>query len=87
MHNHYVLFGNEFKKNTKTFEQLDGDIVRTVFPKTGFSKDERNMHIRRVGFLAGILERNDFICKYLRFISKTNVFIFCTIDSFGSNTC
>lgn len=39
-------------------EQLDGDIVRNVFPKTGFSKEERNRHVRRVGFLASKLEEN-----------------------------
>lgn len=39
-------------------EQLDGDIVRNIFPKTGFSKEERNRHVRRVGFLASQLEKN-----------------------------
>lgn len=42
-------------------EQLDGDIVRTVFPKTGFSKEERDTHIKRVGFLASLLEKNGVI--------------------------
>ena len=39
-------------------EHLDGDSIRNIFPKTGFSKEERNMHIRRVGFLASKLEQN-----------------------------
>ena len=39
-------------------EHLDGDKVREIFPKTGFSKDDRNRHIKRVGFLASVLERN-----------------------------
>lgn len=39
-------------------EFLDGDLVRDVFPKTGFSKEERDRHIRRIGFLASMLERN-----------------------------
>lgn len=39
-------------------EQLDGDIIRNIFPKTGFSKEERNRHVRRVGFLASKLEEN-----------------------------
>ncbi|MEX2364080.1 MAG: adenylyl-sulfate kinase, partial [Balneolaceae bacterium] len=33
-------------------EHLDGDVIRDVFPKTGFSKEERNAHIKRVGYLA-----------------------------------
>jgi len=32
-------FIKEFKEFNVTFEQLDGDIVRDVFPKTGFSRN------------------------------------------------
>lgn len=39
-------------------EHLDGDSVRDIFPRTGFSKEERDRHIRRVGFLASKLEKN-----------------------------
>ena len=39
-------------------EHLDGDSIRDIFPRTGFSKEERNRHIRRVGFLASKLESN-----------------------------
>lgn len=39
-------------------EYLDGDAVRAVFPQTGFSKADRVEHLRRVGFLAGTLERH-----------------------------
>lgn len=52
-------------------EQLDGDNVRNIFPKTGFSKEERNRHVRRVGFLASKLEENgvsviaSFISPYI----------------------
>lgn len=55
------------KKMNVNFEKLDGDVVRDVFPKTGFSKEERNMHIRRVGFLAGMLERNNVssVCSFI----------------------
>ncbi len=37
-------------------EHLDGDAIRDIFPKTGFSKDERNNHIKRVGYLASRLQ-------------------------------
>ncbi len=39
-------------------ERLDGDTVRSIFPKTGYTKEDRNTHIRRIGFLASILEKN-----------------------------
>jgi len=39
-------------------EHLDGDIIRHVFPDTGFSRAERDAHIKRVGYLASKLEQN-----------------------------
>jgi adenylylsulfate kinase len=38
-------------------EKLDGDGVREVFP-TGFSREERQQHVRRMGFMAGLLNRH-----------------------------
>ncbi len=46
------------KKNGEKCELLDGDTVRNIFPQTGFSKKERDEHIKRMGFLASMLERN-----------------------------
>lgn len=37
-------------------EHLDGDAVRDIFPKTGFSRKERTEHIKRVGYLASRLQ-------------------------------
>lgn len=37
-------------------ETLDGDALRQVFPGTGFSREERDAHVRRVGYLASRLE-------------------------------
>ena len=42
-------------------EQLDGDKVRSIFPNTGFLKEDRNEHIKRVGYLASMLEKNNVI--------------------------
>lgn len=39
-------------------EHLDGDAVREIFPTTGFSKEERNSHIKKVGFIAGLLQKH-----------------------------
>ena len=49
-------------------ERLDGDKVREIFPKTGFSREDRNMHIRRIGFLCSILEKNG-VCPVASFVS------------------
>jgi adenylylsulfate kinase len=37
-------------------ECLDGDQIRDLFPSTGFTREERDEHIRRVGYLASKLE-------------------------------
>jgi adenylylsulfate kinase len=39
-------------------EYLDGDSIRNVFPQTGYSRPERDAHVRRVGFLASRLEHH-----------------------------
>ena len=39
-------------------ERLDGDTIRDTFPNTGFSKAERDAHIKRVGYLASKLEQH-----------------------------
>lgn len=50
---------------------LDGDAVRHLFPTTGFTRNEVNQHIERVGHLASELERNgvfvvaSFLSPYL----------------------
>ena len=44
-------------------ELLDGDVVRTNLSKgLGFSKEDRDTNIRRIGFVASLLARNDAIC-------------------------
>ncbi|MGM0529579.1 MAG: adenylyl-sulfate kinase [Bacteroidota bacterium] len=52
---------NNLKRRGLKVEYLDGDKVRNIFPKTGFSKEERDTHIKRIGFLASILEKNGII--------------------------
>ena len=39
-------------------EELDGDVIRDIFPATGFTRPERDQHIRRVGWLASRLEHH-----------------------------
>jgi len=49
------------ERNCK-LEILDGDIVRTNLTKgLGFSKEDRNTNIRRIGFVSHLLTRNGVI--------------------------
>jgi adenylylsulfate kinase len=48
----------ELRRRGLRVEQLDGDTIRDIFPNTGFTKAERDSHIKRVGFLASKLEQN-----------------------------
>jgi adenylylsulfate kinase len=42
-------------------EHLDGDVLRNLFPQMGFSREERDLFNRRVGYLASYLESNGVI--------------------------
>ena len=42
-------------------EYLDGDAIRSVFPQTGFTPEDRDAHVRRVAFLASRLERHGVV--------------------------
>lgn len=37
-------------------ERIDGDAMRALFPGTGFTRADRDAHVRRVGYLASRLE-------------------------------
>jgi adenylylsulfate kinase len=49
---------NRLKELGADVEHLDGDTMRRIFPNTGFTKKDRDEHIKRVGFLAGMLEKH-----------------------------
>ena len=49
------------EKRGLSVEKLDGDILRGLFPSTGFSRAQRDEHIKRVGFMASILEKHGVI--------------------------
>ncbi len=42
-------------------EHLDGDAVRAVFPTTGFTRADRDAHIKRMGFVASRMQRHGVI--------------------------
>lgn len=51
----------ELKRAGRPVEYLDGDNIREIFPATGFTRPERDAHIRRVGFLASRLAAHGVI--------------------------
>ena len=56
------LLYDYFKRQGRRVEILDGDIIRTNLSKgLGFSKEDRDTNIRRIGFVCGLLTRNGVI--------------------------
>ncbi len=50
----------ELEREAKRVELLDGDALRAVMP-TGFSREDRDQHVRRVGWFASRLEHHGVI--------------------------
>ena len=52
----------EFMRRCLQVELLDGDIIRTNFSKgLGFSRTDRDINIRRIGFISYLLNKHDII--------------------------
>jgi len=57
-----VQVEKELKRRGMKVEVLDGDVVRTNLSKgLGFSKEDRDINIRRIGFVCNLLTRNDAV--------------------------
>ena len=53
------LIGHQLETDGLKIEILDGDTIRTNLSKgLGFSKEDRDTNIRRIGFVASLLARN-----------------------------
>jgi adenylylsulfate kinase len=56
------VVADEIKLRNRNVELLDGDVVRTHLSKgLGFSKEDRDTNIRRIGFVANLLSRNGVV--------------------------
>jgi len=56
------LLADELRKRGHRVEVLDGDEIRTHLSKgLGFSKEDRDTNIRRIGYVARLLSRNGVI--------------------------
>lgn len=52
----------ELRRRGHKVEVLDGDVVRTHLSKgLGFSKEDRDINIKRIAFVCGLLTRNDVV--------------------------
>ena len=57
-----ALVEHELRKRGSKVEVLDGDVVRTHLSKgLGFSKEDRDTNIRRIGWVCELLTRNDVV--------------------------
>jgi adenylyl-sulfate kinase len=57
-----LILESELRRRGHKVEVLDGDVVRTNLSKgLGFSKEDRDTNIRRIGWVAEVLTRNDVI--------------------------
>ncbi len=56
------ILEKKLKRMGRKVELLDGDVVRTNLSKgLGFSKEDRDTNIKRIGFVCDLLTRNDVI--------------------------
>ncbi len=46
----------ELERRGTEVEYIDGDALRAVFPNTGFTREQREEHLRRTGYMASRLE-------------------------------
>jgi adenylyl-sulfate kinase len=50
------------ERGVRKLEVLDGDVIRPNLSKgLGFSKEDRDINIRRIGFVCNLLTRNDVV--------------------------
>lgn len=56
------ILEKRFRQQGLRCELLDGDVIRTNLSKgLGFSREDRDLNIKRIGFVAHLLTRNDVI--------------------------
>ena len=57
------MLSEDLRRRGRNVELLDGDVIRTNLSKgLGFSKEDRDTNIMRIGFVANLLSRNGVAC-------------------------
>jgi adenylylsulfate kinase len=82
----------ELEKLQIPLERLDSKDIRTLIPNIGFSRDDRNKHMKRIGFLIKTLQNNSistvasFVSPYresrkaIRELVKNNIIVYVKAD-------
>jgi adenylylsulfate kinase len=52
------LLARRLEEAGSAVELLDGDVMRKVFPNTGFSREQRDENVKRGAFAASLLEKH-----------------------------
>lgn len=67
----------KMKKRGLRVERLDGDAIRDIFPATGFTREDRENHVKRVGYLASKLESNGIfvVCSFISPFQQSRDFV------------
>src|SRR5205085_1846455 len=75
---------NELCRRGHKVEVLDGDIVRTNLSKgLGFSKEDRDTNIRRIGFVCNLLTRNESAARILTKLAELQYIAATTPDAYS----
>lgn len=77
-------------ERTSNIEILDGDEIRTNLSKgLGFSKEDRDINVKRIGYVAKLLARNDVtvIVASISPYSEVRDFLKSDIDNFVEIYC
>jgi len=72
------------KKKGLKAEHLDGHSIRNLFPETGYTRQEVNEHIKRVGFLAKKLEEQGVfvVASFLSPYEESREFVRQIVDGY-----
>ncbi len=82
----------ELKKLDIPLERIDSRDIRELIPNVGFSREERNRHIKRIGHLIQTLQKNSIstVCSFvspykesrksLREMVKNNIVVYVKAD-------
>jgi len=74
----------DLRKRKFNTDHLDGETIRDIFPRTGFSRNEVNRHIERVGLLASRLEKNGVfvVASFISPFGESREFVRSLCDNF-----
>jgi adenylylsulfate kinase len=75
---------DELRRRGVAVEYIDGDALRQVFPNTGFTRAERDEHLRRTGYMASRLEAHGVtvVASFVSPYRETRDFIRQVCDNF-----